>query len=60
MITVAINYYSYSILFYRSTDDEIGIISLIVVSIRITILIVLILTTERELKKTFTENCIRK
>lgn len=46
--------------FYRSTDDTIGIISLITVSVQIIVLIISIIPTERALKNTFTDEGIRR
>lgn len=46
--------------FYNSTDDEISVISLIVVSVQIIVLIGSIYPTERALKNTFTESGLRK
>lgn len=46
--------------FYRQIDDEISIISLIVVSVQIVILIASIFPTQCALKKIFTEDGIRR
>lgn len=46
--------------FYSSTDNEIGIISLIVVIVQIVVLIGSIFPAERALKNTFTDSGSRK
>ena len=48
------------LLFYEAPDDSIGIVSLILTFIQIAILIGSIYLTEKALKKTFTEEGIRR
>lgn len=46
--------------FYGATDDEIGIVSLILVIVQIIVLLASIFPTERALKNTFTDDGIKR
>lgn len=46
--------------FYNSTEDEIGVVSLVLCSLQCVILIISIFLTERQLKEKFTDDGVRR